>query len=164
MTLHEINESIRQTLEKAIDLETGEIKDRELLEQYELQSFERKDKIRGLVQFILDLEDDAAKYKRHESRMKELKEKAEKKAANLRQYLANELDGEKIKDPEAGFEISYNPPSVKVDDVALIDRKFFVLPEVKPPEPRLDKKAVKAAIEAGEQVTGVRLVRTMKIK
>jgi len=63
----------------------------------------------------------------------------------------------KATDGEISIRYDAGKPSVKIDDEALIPARLFVTPE--PPEPRPDKKAILAALEAGELIPGASIER-----
>jgi restriction endonuclease S subunit len=98
-------------------------------------------------------------------RLKALKKAREAKAEGLREYLKNQLEMMEIKQVTCErFNISIvkNPPSAEILDEALIDSKFFVQPP--PPPPKLDKKALSAALKAGEKIEGALLVQKTRLK
>lgn len=82
----------------------------------------------------------------------------DRKAEHLRQYLKTAMQATgvtKIETPELVAAIRKNPPSVAVTDEGAVPDRFKVTPE--PPPPRVDKKAVLAALKAGEDVPGCSL-------
>lgn len=150
MKLWEINAEI----DALIDYETGEVADIDALENLKMKKHE---KLRNIAFLALNQEAEIVALKEQIAKFT-----ARKKAAKKTVAWAKELDGETMKETE--FIVGYNPPSVEIEDIALLDRRFFRLPEIKRIEPVPDKKAIKAAIDAGQDVPGVRLVRTVKIK
>lgn len=63
----------------------------------------------------------------------------------------------KIVSAELIASIKKNPPAVNVLDESAVPAKFRVQPE--PPPPKLDRKAIGAALKAGEDVPGCALVQ-----
>lgn len=96
-----------------------------------------------------------------ENAAKQLNERAariRRKADWLRFYLLQQMKGAqltKIQSPEFTVSIRKNPIAVHIEPDAVIPPEYMVQPE--PPPPRPDKKAIKAALEAGTEVEGCRL-------
>lgn len=154
-TLWEINKEISSL----IDYDTGEILD---MEKFDSLKMERHEKLRNIAFLALNAESDIAALKAQKEKFDARIKAAERTARWAKETLERELDGNTMKEDE--FVIAYNPPSVEIEDIALLPRKFFKVPQVKPPEPKPAKDEIKAAIKAGEDVPGVRLRRTVKIK
>jgi len=78
----------------------------------------------------------------------------------VREYLKFNMERtgiSKIDSPYFRISLRQNPVSVVVDNEGSIPCEFFRYPEAPPPS--VDKKAIKAAIEAGEEVNGAHLER-----
>lgn len=155
MNLWEINKEILS----CIDMETGEITDAEKLESLQM---DRHEKLRNIAFVALNAESDIKQLKEQEAKFKARRQSAEKTLEWAKNTLESELAGDTMKENE--FTVSYNPASVDVFDVALLDRKYFRVPEIKPQEPKPDLDAIKKAIQAGVDVPGARLRRKVKIK
>lgn len=113
---------------------------------------------------ILDAEADAI-----EAAAKDMMARAaakRKRADNIREYLKTcmEVAGvDKIECPQFAITIRKNPPSVDVWDEKQIPAKFMrSMAPIEPPDAP-DKKAIAAAIKAGEDVPGAKLVQGTKI-
>ena len=69
----------------------------------------------------------------------------------------------KIEAPQIRISIAQNPAALEVYDEALVPAEFWKMPEPKPVVAALDKAAVKAALAAGEEIQGARLVRGSRL-
>ena len=151
-SLYEINTAILNCVEvepgTTVNMETGEIID---LEKLSLLKMERSEKIRNIALWIKNLKADAKALKEEKEAFYKRQKAAENKAAQLESYLANVLDGEKVKETE--FSISWRKSKV----VTITDEKK--LPEIfliaQPP--KVAKTAIKDALNAGIEVAGCRL-------
>lgn len=100
------------------------------------------------------------------ARLQALKAHRVKVAAGLRVYLLDNMQRagiEKIECPLFSISIRKNPPSVEILDQLSLPEKYMVTPEPKPPVAAPDKKAIAAALKAGEEVTGARLVQGVRL-
>lgn len=100
------------------------------------------------------------------ARLQALKAHRQKIAAGLREYVRHHMEVagiERIECPLFRLSLKKNPPAVEVLDDTQVPAGFWVTPEPKPPEPRIDKTAIKNAIKAGQDVPGVRLVQATRL-
>lgn len=82
----------------------------------------------------------------------------EKKKEQLQEYLLQQMnfvEMKKFKTPEFNARIQITPARVVVQDESKVPEQWFIKTQIT----RLDKVAVKAAIEAGEVIEGVTLER-----
>lgn len=143
--LYEINENILAL----IDEETGEIADYEAFAALQL---EREEKIENTALWIKNLKADAEMYKAEKQAFEEKQKRAERRAENLKNYLASFLEGEKFK--TAKVDCSFRKSeSVNVTDISQLPSEFL-----KYSEPTADKTAIKAAIKEGKEIAGAELV------
>lgn len=99
------------------------------------------------------------------ARLTALKAARERVADGLRSYLKRNMEAagiEKIECPLFKIAIQKNPPAVEIFDQLSLPAKYMVTP--KPPAPAPDKKAIAAAIKAGEEVTGARLTQSTRLR
>lgn len=99
------------------------------------------------------------------ARLQALKKAREAVADGLRDYIKRCMEAagiEKIECPLFKITIAKNPPAVEVIDPLSIPAQFMAVPEPKPPAP--DKKAIAAAIKAGQDVPGARLTQSTRLK
>ena|SRR3989337_1035909 len=90
----------------------------------------------------------------------------EKREAYLVNYLLSNLERCKInrpiESPYFKISIKQNPASVVIDNAGRIPCNLYRYPEAPPPEP--DKKAIKTAIESGQDVAGAHLESTNRLE
>lgn len=89
-----------------------------------------------------------------------------KTAQGLRDYLLAGMraaDKDKIESPMFTFSIRKNPPAVLLEDEGLLPAAYWRTPEPKPPVAAPDKAAIKAALQAGTEVPGAKLVQGVKL-
>ena len=105
-TLYEVSQAILNCVEvepgTTVNMETGEVIDFQALNGLKM---ERAEKIRNIALWYKDLLSDAEAIKREEQQLNQRRRAAENKALQLKSYLANALDGEKVKEPQ--FAISW---------------------------------------------------------
>lgn len=144
--------SINQELLNLIDGETGEILDPERLNSlFE----ERNQKIENIVLYIKNLKADALAYKAEKEAFKEREERALAKAEKLLNYLTSELNGQGFESTKCAVSFRRSE-KVEVDNKELIPSEFLKEKVSVTYDP--DKNAIKAAIKAGQQVNGCRLI------
>lgn len=100
------------------------------------------------------------------SRLQALKARRVKTAQALRNYLLENMIRagiRKLEAPMFSLSLRDNPPAVEVLDDKQLPSHFWVTPEPKPPEPRIDKKAIAASIKAGIDVPGARLTQETRL-
>ena len=101
------------------------------------------------------------------ARLQALKAHRQKIAQGLRDYLKRNMEAagiERIECPLFRLTVKHNPPAVEVLDERQVPAEFWVTPPPKVPEARIDKTAVKAAIKAGMEVPGARLVQGSRLE
>lgn len=149
MTLYEIDSAIMGCM----DEETGEIIEG-AMEELELDNIQKAENI------ALSIKNDTAM-------AKALKEEIDKLTQRLRtcnnsidskkKYLPYLLGDKKLK--TARVSVSYrNSESVTIDDLGSLTEEYIRIPE-----PQADKTAIKKAIKAGKEVTGVHLETTKSV-
>ena len=153
MTLYEIDAAILD----CIDAETGEVVDADKLNDLQI---EREEKVEAVALWIKDLTAEAAALKAEKQAFSERQAAAEKKAESLRKWLSDALAGQKFKTTRVAVSFR-KTESVDVPDVWALDDSFL-----KYADPTPDKQKIKAALKAGEAVTGAALVegQSMTIK
>lgn len=101
------------------------------------------------------------------ARLQALKAHRQKVAQGLRDYLKREMEFagiERIECPLFRLTIKKNPPAVEVLDERQVPAGFWVTPPPKPPEARIDKKAISASLKAGIEVPGARLTQATRLE
>lgn len=100
------------------------------------------------------------------ARLQALKAQRMKVAAGLRRYLLDNMQRmqiERIDCPMFSISIRKNPPSVDIYDPMSLPAQYMVLPEPKPVIAAPDKKAIAAAIKAGAEIPGAKLVQGLRL-
>ena len=100
------------------------------------------------------------------ARLQDLKATRERVAKGLRDYLKANMERcgiEKLECPLFSISIKKNPPSVEIVDSLSLPAAYWRTPEPKPPAPAPDKAAIKAALQAGAEVTGAKLVQASRL-
>lgn len=157
MNLYEIDSAMTAAFDGAVDQETGEIIDESLAELFEQLQIDRDVKVENIVCFIKNLRSDAAALKAEKDALAARQKAAERKADSLARYLAGFLNGEKYKSPRAA--ISWRKSeSVEVSNLGELPEAYLTFAEPTP-----NKTAIKAAIKAGTEVPGARIVQNMNM-
>lgn len=159
MTLYEIDKAIQEALEGAVDPESGEIIDEELLAAYDQLRMDRDQKVENIGLYIKNLEADAAAIKAEAKNLTARAKAAENKAEHLRNYLQFCLNGQKFSSPRLSVSFRHSK-KVEVDPERLYDIPDDFL-RYKEPEP--DKKAIGEALKAGEDIPGCALVDSVSM-
>ena len=150
MTLHEIDNAILE----CIDEETGEV-DVERLTELQL---ERDAKVKGVAEWVIELQGDIEKLKYEEGRIALLKTQTHNKIESLKRWLCYALGNESYKGDT--FKVSVRKSeSVELDPELDLDE----LPEefvVTTFEERADKAKLKKAIKEGAVINGVKIVES----
>lgn len=114
---------------------------------------------------IRNLEAFGEAIKAEETRLSERRKAYEKRVANIKAWLLENMQAcgiTKIDCPVFSISVKTNPPKVIVDDEKAIPDRFLVVPDLPPPSP--DKKAIAAAIKAGEVVAGCHSEQSFRIE
>lgn len=145
MTLYEIDQKIMEL----IDPETGELLD---VEAFDALQMERVEKIENVALWVKNLAAEAAAIKGEVETLTARKNAAERRVDRLKAYLAYALNGEKFSTPRCAVSFRRTKscePSAKFVEWAQTHNRDDLL-TYKPPEP--SKTAIKAALEAGQDV------------
>jgi hypothetical protein len=97
-------------------------------------------------------------------RLESLKARQILKAQGLRHYLLTNMQATgitKIEAPLFKISLQNNPPSIDVYELGLIPSEYMRQPDTPPPAP--DKKAIAAALKAGIEVQGAKLVQSQRL-
>lgn len=121
------------------------------------------DKAGNIAGLIKDLQGDIEAVKAEEKRLADRRRVAENKAAWLKGYIQSAMEAigqDKIKTPLWTFTLAKNPPAVIVDDMGALPKAYIVetISQV------ADKKAIAAAIKAGDEVKGARLCQGVSLR
>lgn len=159
MKLYEIEQGLRAliegTLEKIVDMETGEVFTVDNLENLQLV---KEEKLEGCAVVYKELKADAEALANEIKTLQERKNRILKKQEWLADYMAVALNGEKLKTPKCT--ISYR----KSESVELTGNIEEVPSEYCKTKVELDKTAVKKAIKEGIEVPGCSLIAKMNMQ
>lgn len=159
MTLYEIDKAIQEALEGAVDPESGEIIDEELLAAYDQLRMDRDQKVENIGLYIKNLEADAAAIKAEAKNLTARAKAAENKAEHLRNYMQFCLNGQKFQSPRLSVSFRRSQ-KVEVDQ-----NRLFEIPDdyLRYKDPEVDKKRVSEALKAGEDIPGCTLVDSVSM-
>lgn len=161
MKLYEIEQGLRAliegTLEKIVDMETGEVFTVDNLENLQLV---KEEKLEGCAVVYKELKAEAEALANEIKALQERKARLVKKQDWLADYMAMALNGEKLK--TAKCSISYR----KSESVEFTGTNILEVPEdyLKYKEPELNKTAIKKAIKDGFAVPGCSLVSKVNMQ
>lgn len=158
-TLYELDSKIAELLDtgfemSCIDAETGEIDETQLAIYLEQLQLDRKTKIDNIAVYVKNLEAEADAIKAEEKKLKERREAKERKAERLKNYIKTSmlLQGE-TKFESARVSMALRNSKAVVVDESKLESVYFINKIVQ----SVDKKAIKAALEAGILVEGAML-------
>jgi hypothetical protein len=110
----------------------------------------------AVAKFIMSLEATAEQVKAAAKATELRAARIAKRAESIRHYLLLQMQiidwRAKIEADDIVIARRNNPPMVNVADEASVPKAFWVQPE--PPPPRIDKKAIKEALQSGDEVPG----------
>lgn len=152
MNLFELNQAVRD-FELEIDEETGEILNADALDSLEL---ERDTKIENIALWIKNLKAEAEAVKKQKEAFYSREKALTNKADRLKEYLANNLMGEKFKTDRVVLSWRKSQ-AVEVDD-NFSDERFIKY------EPKISKSEIKDALKSGEIIEGARLVENNSLQ
>ena len=157
--IYEINQAILD----CIDPETGEILDMEALEQLQMDRVQKAENVvcwrKNLMALIGDI-------KEEEDALKKRREVLQRKVDSLDNYLSMHFNGEKIETARAVINWRKSTSVEITNEQEAIDYLMHIAHEevLKYKAPTIDKKAVKAILEAGEVIPGITLTDRMNLQ
>lgn len=154
MKLYEFDPAIRALLEEGIDQETGEL-DAEIYERLTELQLAKEKKAEAVGLYIRERVQDSKGLDEEIKRLQKRKQSLDNNVKSLKQYLFDNLNGEKIKTPRISIYYSRTQPNVRIEDDAVIPKKYYVKPD-----PVLSKTLLKEALEKGIKIKGASLERT----
>lgn len=148
-SLYEINQRIME----CVDPETGELIDPESLEALVM---EKELKIENVALWIKNLQSDALAYKAEKEAFAKREAAANAKAESLKGWLAMALAGQKFSSTRCAVSFRKSE-KVEVDDVDSLPAELKTQKVTFDP----DKKAIKALLKEGKEVSGCRLIESL---
>lgn len=156
IALYEMTAEFKAVAQKLEDLDLDDQTIADTLEGY---SADFENKVIAISSFIRNLEVSANAMKQAEAEMNDRRKSVERKIDGLKSYVLTNMKAigkDKVECPLFKVSIRTNAPSVQVANEDAVPAKFVVMKT----STSIDKKALKEAIEAGEVVEGVSLVRS----
>lgn len=157
MTLYEIDAQLEALLEQ-VDPETGELLCD--MDQLEALSLERDRKLENLALYVKNRDAEAKAIREEEKALADRRRSLERKAERARDFLARMLAGEKFTTAKVAV-------SWRKSEAVEIGMSFFSADAnerfLRYKEPDPDKAAIKAALKAGEKITGAELVTNLNM-
>lgn len=154
MELYKIDAEIRNCMEE-VDEETGELLNWERLDALTMA---KDKKIEGIACWIKNLRAKSEALKHQKLSFKKRQKAAENKADQLENYLSKYLQEEKFETEKVAIWWRKST-SVEIEDVYQIDENYVTYET-----PKVDKKAIRKAIQNGVPINGVRLVEKKNIQ
>lgn len=161
LTLYVLAEEYRLASEKLSNLDLDE---QTITDTLDGLSFELETKAQNTVMYARDLQATAAAIKDAEDQMAKRRKAIESRAKHLLEYVQGCMETaevQRIECPHFRLAIQAKPPSVDVYEPGLLPVEYMRTPEPPPPAP--DKAAIAAAIKAGKEVPGARLVQGTRL-
>lgn len=151
MKLYEIDYELEMALSGAIDPETGEILNDELLERIEALSLAKENKIEDCLLFYKGALAEAVAIKAEEKALAERRKALENKAEWIKGYVASSLQGNPFNTTRVKASFRKSEETV-IEDINLLPEIFL-----KYKNPEADKTAIKKAIKGGETIPGAHI-------
>lgn len=161
LSLYVLSNEYRAAADQLADLDLPDEVVRDTLEGI---SGDLEAKSVNVASFVRNLEASAEQIKEAEAAMATRRKAIEKRAANVRQYLLDNMLACGIKEiscPYFKLNVRENPPAVVINEPALIPVEYLTDPSPPPPAP--DKALIKKAIQDGFDVPGAHLTRGKRL-
>lgn len=123
---------------------------------------EVEEKAENIAILIKNFESDVEGIKKEEERLAAKRTSAENNIKGLKTYLDTAMRAtgkEKFKTKLFSFNIQNNAPSVDIKDEKLIPKEYFI-----EQDPKLDRKAVLAALKEGKEIQGATIKQTKSLR
>ena len=155
-SLYEIDEQIARCIhmpesDEYVDSETGEIFDREYIEQLQM---DKDVKIEYLIKLYKNKLSDSEALKKEADEFAKRSKSMKNATEGIKNYLNYVLQGEKFKSEDGLHQITFRKSqSVEITDISKLKECYL-----RYKEPEADKTAIKEAIKSGVDVVGAVLV------
>jgi hypothetical protein len=162
LTLFEIAKEYRHITDVLMD---SGVDEQTLTDTLEAESWDLELKAQNYGFVIRNLEATAASIKEAEAAMAARRKALEKRAMHLQERLKTGMEIAGVSElscPYFSIKIKKNPPAIDIWDEKQIPQKYLV--QAPPPPPSIDKKAIKADIDAGVDVPGAMKVQGTRIE
>lgn len=161
LALYQLADEFLEASQKLADLDLPDEVVADTLEGLQLPL---EQKAVSVAAFVRNIEASAEAIRHAEADMRARRTAIENRARRVRTYLQEQMARTGIKQIDCPlFRVSLreNPAAVVIDAESQIPDQFMVTPPM--PEPAPDKKAIAAAIKAGQDVPGAHLERGMRV-
>lgn len=158
-TLYELTEAYQELLSMALDPETNP---EALADTMEAIDGEIEVKADGYAKVMRNLEADASAIKAEIARLTERKKSIETNIDRMKRALESSMRATgktKFKTTLFSFGIQKNVPSVSILDESKIPEQFLI-----PQSPKIDKRAIMAALKDGEHYEWAEVVQTESLR
>jgi hypothetical protein len=145
--------------------DSGEIAPEQIADTLNALEGDINEKAVNVAMFSKNLEATAETVREAAKAMLARADRIDKRAESIRAYLLFNMQAagiSKVESPWFTLAVRKNPPAVVIDDESLIPSDYYVSPA--PPVPKLDKAAVKRAIQAGTDVPGAHLFASERLE
>jgi hypothetical protein len=162
LSLYQIAAEHRAMVDRLTDVQDDA---QTIADTIEAESYPLEVKAQNVAYAIKNLDATAAAIKQAEAEMAARRKAIENRAAHLREYTKTcmEIAGmSKIECPHFALTIKKNPAAVDIFEPGLIPAEFMKQPEPPPAAP--DKTAIKAALQAGQDVPGALLAQGTRLE
>jgi hypothetical protein len=160
MKLYELTEAI-ESVQRLVD--DGELEFDDVADTLEGLLPEARERASNIAALAQNQEAEIAALKAAEKKIADRRKAVEKNRDYWLRYLLDNMERcriEEISTPEWKVKVALNPPSVAIAADAEIPKAFMVEKVTQSP----DKKALKAALDAGVVFKGIELVRGKRLK
>jgi hypothetical protein len=161
ITLYEISQTYREALDVLTDPEL-DLPNEVIADTLEGLQGTLEDKSIAVAQFFTSLELTAQGIKAAEQRMSQRRKAIENRVASLKTYLKESMEAcgiSKIESPWFTLSIQKNPAAVDILDEDSLPDDFVEIVTTR----KIDKTAIKKAIESGAEVPGAVLTRGTRL-
>lgn len=160
-TLYDLSDAVRAVLDGsfAVDAETGEIFDSENFDELQCAL---DDKLEACAAYLRELMADVDSLKTEEARMAARRRSIEARAARFKRYMLECMEHsnvDKVKTARFSMWVGRSQ-SVDIIDVGELPERFTTTRT----DVVVDKKAIRDALKAGEEVPGARLVTSTNLQ
>ena len=160
-TLYEISQTYREALDVLTDPE-NDLPAEVIADTLEGLQGTLEVKAIAVAQFFKNLESTAVAIKEAEQHMSQRRKAIENRVTSMKDYLKQNMEScgiQKIESPWFALSIAKNPVAVDVLDETAIPDQFVEIVTTR----KIDKTAIKKAIESGAEVPGAVLTRGTRL-
>ena len=155
--LFQIDNRINEILQSAVDPETGEIHDEDMIAELDRLEMERPQKIENSALFIKSQRALAKAIAAEITALRARKDTAERLADSTERYLLGYMGDSKFSTPKVAISWKHTQ-AVKVVDLSKIPKEYL---RFKDPEP--NKQEISKVLKSGGEVEGAALVANTSI-